>query len=144
MRTEGCNYDEIATALGFSERGGAKRAVERALLAVVAEPAGHLRTLELARLDLLLGRAWHVLQTEHIAVSQGRVIIDPRSGEPMVDHGPVLQAIDRVLKIMERRARLVGLDAPVKVEAITVDQIEVEIARLAEELGMVDSRPRVD
>lgn len=144
LRSEGRSYAEIARELGFSEPTVARRAVERALVAVVAEPAGQLRTLELARLDLLLGKAWAVLQAEHIAVSQGRVIIDPRNGEPMTDHGPVLAAIDRVLRIMERRSKLLGLDAPIKVETITVDQIEAEIGRLAAELGMADTRPFVE
>jgi hypothetical protein len=143
LRTQGRNYREIAAALGMADPAIAKRAVERALLAVVDEAARPVRILELARLDLMLGRAWTVLQAEHIAVSQGRVIIDPRTGEPMIDYGPVLAAIDRVLKIQERRAKYLGLDAPVKVEAITVDQIEAEIAKLAAELGMTDERPQV-
>jgi hypothetical protein len=142
MRSEGRNYDEVATALGFTDRSTARRAVERGLLAVVAEPAAHLRTLELARLDILLSKAWEVLQAEHIVVSQGRVMEHPVTGEPMVDHQPVLHAIDRVLRISERRCKLLGLDAPVRIETISVDQIEAEITRLAAELGMND-RPRI-
>lgn len=141
LRSEGRNYDEIARDLGFSDRSLARRAVERALMAVIAEPAAQLRTLELARLDLLLGKAWGVLQAEHIVVSQGRVMAHPDTGEPMRDHTPVLHAIDRVLRISERRCKLLGLDAPVRVEAITVDMVEAEIVRLAAELGMSDARP---
>jgi hypothetical protein len=143
LRSTGANYDQIAEQLGFTDRSSARRAVERALVAIVAEPAAQLRTLILGRLDLLLGEAWKVLLAEHIVVSQGRVIHDPTTGAPMRDHGPVLNAIDRVLRIEDRRCKLLGLDAPVKVEAITVDQVEAEIARLAVELGMNDNRPRV-
>ncbi len=143
LRAEGLTYDAVAKQMGYADPATARNAVQRALMAIVEPSAARLRTLELARLDLLLGKAWSVLKAEHIVVSQGRVMGDPRTGEPMVDHGPVLQAIATVLKIMERRAKLMGLDAPVKVEAITVDQIDAEVARLAAEMGMVDERPQV-
>ena len=35
-------------------------------------------------------------------------------------------AVDRVLKIMERRAKLLGLDAPAKVTQTTVDGKDIE------------------
>lgn len=48
-----------------------------------------------------------------------------------------LQAIDRLLRISERRSRLLGLDAPVRtrVGTITLDAIESEIERLERELA---------
>lgn len=63
-----------------------------------------------ARLDKLYREAWTVVETEHIAVSHGRVVYGP-DGEPLKDHAPVLQAIDRLLRIEERLAKLLGLDA---------------------------------
>lgn len=136
LRTLGHTYDHIAAELGFADRSKARQAVERGLTAVVAEPAGELRALELSRLDELWRRAWAVLEREHRVVQLGKVVRD-QDGQAVVDHGPTLQAIDRLLKIQERRSRLLGLDAPTKVEAITVDQIDSEIARLARELGAV-------
>ncbi len=56
--------------------------------------------------------------------------------EPLRDRAPVLAAIDRLLKIEERRAKLLGLDAPVRAELITIDAIEAEVARLAAELDL--------
>jgi hypothetical protein len=38
-------------------------------------------------------------------------------GETLADDGPVLQAIDRLIRISERRAKLRGLDAPVTGQA---------------------------
>ena len=46
-----------------------------------------------------------------------------------------LFAIDRVLAIQERAAKLRGLDAPIKHEVITLDYIQSEIRRLEETLG---------
>lgn len=133
LRAEGKTYDQIAEALNFSDRSLARRAVERALAATVREPADELRQLELIRLDALWVEAVKVMTTEHITVNNGRVIeID---GVPLKDDGPTLSAIDRLLKIMERRAKLVGLDSPAKVEVMTLDALDREIEKLTAELG---------
>jgi hypothetical protein len=94
-----------------------------------------LRSLELARLDALQGRTWAVMEREHVTVSHGK-IIRGEDGKPLRDDGPLLAAVDRLLKIAERRARLLGLDAPTRTELITLDQVDAEIKRLTEEMGL--------
>ncbi len=73
LRAEGKTYDQIAEALGYTDRSLAHRAVERALAAAVREPAESLRQLELIRLDALWVEAVKVMTTEHITVNNGRV-----------------------------------------------------------------------
>lgn len=140
MRNLSHDYDEIAVELGFANRSAARQAVERAMRATVQEPAAEQRAMQLAKLDVMFRKAWEVLCARHIVVNQGRVVLDPDSGEPLRDHGPVLAAINSVLKIEERRAKLLGLDAPMRVEAITVDMIDVELDRLVEEFRVPDPR----
>jgi hypothetical protein len=77
--------------------------VERVLARMVQEPSDQVRALELARLDSWLMR------------------ITPRI------HQGELAAVDCGLRIMARRAALLGLDMPVKVDLKL--QIQ-EIARL--------------
>ena len=133
LRADGCTYQQIADQLGFSHRDLARRSVARALAATVREPADELRHLELIRLDALWVEATKVMTAEHLTVSHGKVVeVD---GVPLKDDGPVLSAIDRLLKIMERRAKLVGLDAPAKVEVMSLDAIDREIEKLSAELG---------
>jgi hypothetical protein len=133
LRANGLTYQAIAEKLGLSHRDLARRAVERALAATVREPADELRQLELIRLDALWVEAVKVMTTEHITVNNGRVIeVD---GVPLKDDAPTLSAIDRLLKIMERRAKLVGLDSATKVEVLSVDALDKEIERLTAELG---------
>lgn len=137
LRADGKTYDQIAETLKFSDRSVARRAVERALAATVREPADELRQLELIRLDALWVEAVKVMTSEHVTVNNGRVIeID---GVPLKDDGPTLSAIDRLLKIMERRAKLVGLDSATKVEVMTLDAIDRAIADLTAELGAVEA-----
>jgi hypothetical protein len=95
----------------------------------------HLERLEgeLVRLGELEARARQVLDRHHITVNNGRVIaID---GEPLQDDGPVLQAIDRLVRIEDARRKnnaeqrkLLGLDAPTKVEAQVTEVTQQDIA----------------
>lgn len=137
LRANGLTYQAIADQLNYSHRDLARRAVERALAATVREPADELRQLELIRLDALWVEAVKVMTTEHLTVNNGRVIeVD---GVPLKDDAPTLQAIDRLLKIMERRAKLVGLDSAAKVEVLSVDALDREIAKLTAELGGIEA-----
>jgi len=90
LRKAGHSFDQIAAKLGYANGGGAYKAVEAGLKATLQEPADELRQLEITRLDTMLSALWPKV----------------KKGE----HG----AIDRALKVGERRAALVGLDAPTR------------------------------
>jgi hypothetical protein len=111
LRSEGKSYRQIAAELGVDVRT-AHDAVKRAIAAVVAEPAEAAIHFELDRLDLLHRAAMKVLQRHHITVSNGKVI--ELDGQPLLDDGPVLAAIDRLVRISESRRKLLGLDQPAK------------------------------
>jgi DNA-binding CsgD family transcriptional regulator len=95
LRASGLSFREIARNLNVVP-STAYKAVARGLAAANEhnrEEAASLRDLEVMRLDQLQAALWT------------RAIDDG-------DH----QAIDRVLRIMERRAKLLGLDAPTQRE----------------------------
>lgn len=58
LRTQGLSYEQIATRLGYSNRGTVYRIVSQAVRADVAEAAEELRELELSRLDALQDALW--------------------------------------------------------------------------------------
>lgn len=143
LRADGWTYRQIAEHLGFRDHSQAHKAVERIMAETIAEPAEAVRRLELARLDDALRVAVEVMRTQHLLVSQGKVVRVRRKGDdgrwvwvPLLDDAPRLQAIDRIIKIMERRAKLLGLDAPTQIQVLTMDVIDAEIARLSAELGL--------
>jgi hypothetical protein len=107
LRLTGARYDDIAAQLGYSTRAAAIQDVQRALVASVHEPAEELRALEVQRLDMLWQTALRVLTRQHVTVSNGKVV--HLDGTPVKDDGPILAAIDRLLRIQERRAKLLGL-----------------------------------
>lgn len=108
MRTRGFTYDRIADALGVSRQGAAD-CVKRALAALKAdteELAEEVRDLELRRLDRLL----EIAQT---AADQGE-----------------LAAVDRVLRIQERRSKYLGLDAPTRSESHATVAAAIDLGHL--------------
>lgn len=152
LRARGHTYDQIALTLGYSDRSNARDGVMRCLDATVAEPAAEVRKIELDRLDYLWRKGLEVLERDHITVQHGKVIrrqigverdkdgierLDPDGKEipvweDVLDDDPVLRAIDRLLKISERRARLLGLDTPVKADLTvhTVDPTDFALAEI--------------
>ena len=54
-----------------------------------------------------------------------------------MEHGKAAHySIDRMLKIMDRRAKLLGLDEPERVEVVSMSAVETEIQRLEGQLGI--------
>lgn len=95
LRKAGRTYEEIATELNCSI-AGAWKSVNRYLVErreQIAESANEVREIELQRLE-----AATLLAMEHI-----------RAGD--------LSGIDRLLRVQERRAKLLGLDAPTVIQA---------------------------
>ncbi|WP_149264284.1 hypothetical protein [Actinomadura sp. K4S16] len=111
LRLAGVDWDTIAEQLGYrGGRGAACKDVARALQerrADLDKTAEELRAVEVARLDRLQAAAWG------LAVQ----------GEPA--------SLNAVLRIIDRRIRLLGLDAPRRTE-VTVQQIDSRDAELIE------------
>ena len=62
-----------------------------------------------------------VLHTQHITVSQGRVVRDD-DGSTVVDDGPILDAARTLVTLQARKAKLLGADAPTQVsQDVTVN-----------------------
>lgn len=134
LRSRGLSLRQIADALGYANESGAYKAVQRALAAVPVEAAEELRRLHRRQLDYLARRAWAVLECEHpLIAANGRIV--EHDGRPLLDWRPVLRAIDALLRIMEREARLMGLDAPLRVDRFALPTLDAQIERLRNQLG---------
>ncbi|MBD3550877.1 hypothetical protein [Streptomyces sp. SP18CM02] len=134
LRRQGVRYDDPRIMnLGYANAGAARKDLTRALqhhhdeeaaeASVYRQQENERLDAELERLQELEEAARQVLTNRHILVNNGRVILHPDTEQPMEDDGPVLQAIDRLVKIEdarrrngERRASLNGFNAPVQTE----------------------------
>ena len=88
LRMRGLTYADIASQVGYASPSGAHKAVRAALEAEALMAASEVRDLLVMRLETLLQGIWD-------AACRGD-----------------LQAIDRVLRVLDREAKLLGLDLP--------------------------------
>lgn len=134
LKALGWSLEEIADYLGLNgdpTRAGA--AIRRGLANTVRVARDEQRLLELSSLDELERACWMEMRARHVMISNGRVVRDD-DGEPYEDDRFVLETIDRILKIKDQRAKLLGLNAPARAEVLTIDSVEAEIMRLEHEL----------
>lgn len=151
-RLNGRSYDEIYAELGYASRTAASKDFSRALEQNIADERTSMEVYreteilrldgELERLTRLYAKVERILDKFHVTVQFGKVVT--HDGEPLEDDGPVLAAVDRLVRIEdarrrngERRAKLLGLDAAQKVE-MTIDDIDAKIHALTEELAAFD------
>jgi hypothetical protein len=110
LRIQGFTFEQIAVEVGYQGASGAWQAYKRAKESFIFESVEEVRQLELMRLDEMMFALWD------------RAI----SGD--------LPAASCVLKIMDRRAKLLGLDKPEKVEVNKWDfdgaDLDAEVQKL--------------
>ena len=120
MRSRKRPWAEIAAALGYSSAEHASKDFQRACeyrTRELNETIDALRMAEIEHLEELRRSAMDVMKRFHPALFQGEAI--RFEGETLIDDGPTLNAIATLLKVSERLSKLLGLDAPAKVEADT-------------------------
>lgn len=111
LRRQGQTFEQIGEQIGVT-RQRAHQIYWQALKEIPVQEVAEYRAEQAERLDEMLRRACEVLERQHITVSNGKVIY--HGEEPLEDDAPVLLAIKTILQIEERRAKLFGLDTPVK------------------------------
>lgn len=127
LRLSGMTLEQIGERMGVG-KPTVSRVISNALTAQTREPAEELLTLELGRCDVLLTEAMQTVRAFHPMVSAGRVVSAPmlnNQGEPirnpetgdvltrvLEDKTIKLAAIHVAAKVLERRAKYLGLDAP--------------------------------
>lgn len=95
MRRKGHILSEIGAVLGIDRTSTVSKLIQKAMREIVREPAEEVVQMELDRLDTMFVKAY----------------------ERAADHEKPLnkEAVDTCLRIMERRAKLLGIDKPTKV-----------------------------
>jgi len=125
LRASGLSYDDVADRLGFRDRGGARKAAQRALADVVQHSTDEARRLAMQRLDALRVRLVGIATDDGVATRDQ------------------VSALRVLLNVEQREAALLGLDldsAPV----IPSGHLDREIERLVGEIERLDApRPPV-
>jgi hypothetical protein len=112
-RQRGLSWAAVAREVGYQSEGAAHTAAMTALRDIPREAANELRRVELETLNEL-----------------------QVSLRAKLEEKPSAFLVDSILRIMERRSKLLGLDAPlaIRTEVVTVDAVDAEIQRLEAQL----------
>jgi hypothetical protein len=125
-RRGGLTFDLIAERLGYASASGAHKAYLSACNRIVYEDVVEVRKSEMDRLDIAQAAIWGDL-TDTINV----------------DANTRARLVLALIKIMERRARLLGLDMPTKAQVeVSIydrDTIDDEVNRL---VAILNSQPQ--
>lgn len=141
----GLSYRQIASQLGYQSHASVQDAVRRAAKDNASDPLeqAEARQAFYDRLQDYRRAAQRVLSTKHYAVTgqTGKIVAGP-DGQPLLDDDPVLRALDRLLKIddMELRLRDLYPAAKSRVEVITEDVVDAEMAMLMKQVAENDAR----
>jgi hypothetical protein len=117
LRRQGYTWDAISQRVGYSSPSSSRDAFLRASNRLIRDDLDEVRQLEIDRLDIALSAIWNQIE----------------DGD--------LMAINTMLKIMERRSKMLALDAPRRlyvqevVPEVSVEDLERRIQKLIEEGG---------
>lgn len=103
LRLRGYTWQEVADQVGYSSRQAAQRGAAALLDRIETEDVAAYRAVEEARLDLV----WRK-QLEHLEQF--------RPSQSGVGLSAVASAVSALVRVSERRSKLLGLDAPTKVD----------------------------
>ncbi len=130
MRAAGYLLREIADHVGLQTESAVQKAIERALRDVQAPAVEALRAQQQSVIDQIKSTALDIMARDHLAHSNGRVVMneDPITGEltPVLDDGPKLSAIGQLRQLLEREAKLHGVDSPIRT-VVEGDELVIRI-----------------
>jgi AcrR family transcriptional regulator len=133
LKARGATMEQIAEALGVN-KGTVSRDIKAAIEASrveIDENLIALRRMQDIRFDEMRRKIHAVLGAEHLVVQHGHVVDGP-DGRPLRDPMPVLQAIDRLLKLEQAFNVLHGLNADERMTIAFENRSEVESAHTVE------------
>ncbi len=104
LRAELITYDEIARRCGYASPSAARKAILREMDRTIVRNVEELRDAELHMLNIMHSKCW-------------QRFMDPKNKYSYSE-------VERILRISERRSRLMGLDVPVD-QAIAMNQVVI-------------------
>ena len=120
MRLRSKKLREIGERFGVTPQAAALM-ISRAMADIPTESTAELIKLELMKYDRIEAKAADIMEKYHPIITQsGKVLSD------FEEETPVIQAMNTLLKVADRRARLLGLNAPTRTELTSTVSVTVE------------------
>jgi hypothetical protein len=142
-------YAVICKELGYGSEATARSDFKRALEESIAAQHASVevyREEQLLELEFLAEEAHRLMNSTYYMISAGgRVVRDPETDEPLLDPGPKLQAMDRLVRIGDRVAKLRGTEAATKIEGVfSIDALDRALIEAREQLAALDAEDSED
>jgi predicted XRE-type DNA-binding protein len=123
LRTEEWTQGRIAEKFGISQQR-VSQICDEEMKNLTVPAADEMRKAAAAKFALAEQAVWEVLRREHVVIQGGKPVrhshVDEEGvehlGDIITDDKPILDAVDRLLRIEARRAATFGYEAPQKVE----------------------------
>lgn len=121
LRAQSFTLEQIAEQVGLKSASAVHNVLSRAIQKLRTENVEACREMEVARLDEVLDRAWEAYRRVEA--------IEP------LDEGELLAHRDHIVRILQRRAKLLGIEAPVRHEIeVSTKPLDQVIAGAVEQL----------
>jgi transcriptional regulator with XRE-family HTH domain len=113
LRLEHKSQREIGRIVGI-DQSQVSRILNEMAAARTNEKIDDYLKVQLERLDLLAERFLALAMAEHLAHNNGRIVMNPETGTPILDDGPSIAAYAKYLDVLKEKSKLLGLYAPEK------------------------------
>lgn len=142
LKNRGLSWQQVAEQVPYLDSDGQPSAafacvdVTRALKQANKELSMGLEEYREAarmRLDGLRRQVFAVLARPHYVMYQGQFVID-EDGNKVRDDGPILAAVDRLMRIEERQAKIDGTDASEKLTIALDRRVDEETTVVVESI----------
>jgi predicted DNA-binding protein (UPF0251 family) len=135
LKRAGLSFQQIADELEIS-KSAAHRAFQRArkrLHEATSEDVAEWVAEQVGRIQLEREAVMDVLEARHVHVSNG-VLVRDQDGKPILDDAPVLQAVDRLVKLDDQETKLLGRYPKAEVDlsgSLRIELVGIDTADLA-------------
>jgi hypothetical protein len=125
---------EICATLGYPDEDRTLQGIKRAMADATRFARDEYRYMELLGLDELELRLWRLVEADMPMVDRGQ-LVRGSDGQPIQDLRFQKEIMAEVRQVKAQRCKLLGLNAPTRVESISMEMINDEIKRLETEVG---------
>lgn len=115
LKRAGKNFRQIGETMGFTKQR-AHQLYWEAMHGVEERAVSAHRAELIEIMNEVIDVANEIMHTQHLAHSNGRVVLHPDTQQPVADSAPRLDAGRTITSAVARLSKLVGADAATKVE----------------------------
>lgn len=144
MLAQGVPQAVIAERLGHSRQtitADALHVVQKRT-SELNEYADQIIAKQTAELEAIREKAWQVVRTKHYQITKEGTVAKDDEGRALLDTAPNVSAMQLLLKVQEREARMLGTDQPKKIDVnaqvVTLDLVKASVLEMRRQVAELE------